>query len=132
MLIMYVFFFLSTLRTPRSTRTYARFTYTTPVRSEMDKKLAAPATAETAALAPAVTRTTTTTAPARKPAEKPAADKSDASRLALVKTVEVPATGNEVEDASTYGYRLWDAKLYPEPEAQLKRGNRTRRVEGKR
>src|SRR3546814_2039606 len=86
----------------------------------MDKKLAAPATAETAALAPAVTRTTTTTAPARKPAEKPAADKSDASRLALVKKVEVPATGNEVEDAYTYGYRLWDAKLYPEAEAQLK------------
>src|SRR3546814_9060911 len=86
----------------------------------MDKKLAAPATAETAALAPAVTRTTTTTAPARKPAEKPAADKSDASRLALVKKVEVPATGNEVEDAYTYGYRLWDAKLYTEAEAQLK------------
>src|SRR3546814_20031603 len=86
----------------------------------MDKKLAAPATAETAALAPAVTRTTTTTAPARKPAEKPAADKSDASRLALVKKVEVPATGNEVEDAYTSGYRLWDAKLYPEAEAQLK------------
>jgi len=92
----------------------------TVYKAEMDKKLAAPATAETAALAPAVTRTTTTTAPARKPAEKPAADKGDASRLALVKKVEVPATGNEVEDAYTYGYRLWDAKLYPEAEAQLK------------
>ncbi|WP_184099666.1 YbgF trimerization domain-containing protein [Sphingopyxis panaciterrulae] len=92
----------------------------TAYKAEMDKKLAAPATAETAALAPAVARTTTTTAPARKPAEKPAADKGDASRLALVKKVEVPATGNEVEDAYTYGYRLWDAKLYPEAEAQLK------------
>src|SRR3546814_20319892 len=52
----------------------------TTYKAEMDKKLAAPATAETAALAPAVTRTPTTTAPARKPAEKPAAHKSDASR----------------------------------------------------
>src|SRR3546814_12686210 len=79
----------------------------------MDKRLAAPAVTETATLAPAVRPTTSATAPA-------AADKSDANRLALVKKVEVPATGNEVEDANTYGFRLWDAKLYQEAEAQLK------------
>src|SRR3546814_17063600 len=81
----------------------------------MDKRLAAPAVTETATLAPAVRPTTSATAPA-------AADKSDANRLALVKKVEVPATGNEVEDAYTYGFRLWDAKLYTEAEAQLKIG----------
>ncbi len=32
----------------------------------------------------------------------------------------MPATGNAVDDAYTYGYRLWDAKLYPEAQAQLK------------
>jgi len=89
----------------------------TAYKAEMDKRLAAPAaTTETAALAPVVKPTTVTATPAK----KPAADKADANRLALVKKVEVPATGNEVEDAYTYGYRLWDAKLYPEAEAQLK------------
>lgn len=89
----------------------------TAYKAEMDKRLAARSAAtETAALAPAVRPTTGTAAPAK----KPAADKADANRLALVKKVEVPATGNEVEDAYTYGFRLWDAKLYPEAEAQLK------------
>src|SRR3546814_18704381 len=41
-------------------------------------------------------------------------------RLALVKKCGVHATGNGFEDAYTYGYRLWDAKLYPEAEEQLK------------
>src|SRR3546814_3198953 len=41
-------------------------------------------------------------------------------RLALVKKCGVHATGNGFEDADTYGYRLGDAKLYPEAEAQLK------------
>src|SRR3546814_20188873 len=88
----------------------------------MDKTLAAPATAETAALAPAVTRTTTTTAPARKTADKPAADKRDARRLALVTKVEVPATGNADEDAHTYGHRQWDAKPYTDRDAKFKQG----------
>jgi len=91
----------------------------TAYKAEMDKRLAAPAATtgtETAALVPAVKPTTGAAAPAK----KPAADKADANRLALVKKVEVPATGNEVEDAYTYGFRLWDAKLYPEAETQLK------------
>src|SRR3546814_16768494 len=37
-----------------------------------------------------------------------------------VKKVEVPSTGNETKDGYDYGYRLWDAKLYPEAETQLK------------
>ena len=95
----------------------------TAYKAEMDKRFAAPAAADTA-LVPAVKPTTTAaapaTTPARKPAEKPAASGGDADRLALVKKVEIPSTGNEVEDAYTYGFRLWDAKLYPEAEAQLK------------
>jgi TolA-binding protein len=94
----------------------------TAYKAEMDKRFAAPAAAEIPdSLAPAVRPTTTAAAtPAKKPADKPAASTTDAARLALVKKVEVPATGNEASDAYTYGYRLWDAKLYPEAEAQLK------------
>ena len=97
----------------------------------MEKRLAAPAIGgETPASLPlsstsgttkpaTVTQASTTTT-TKKPATTPAASKPDANRLALVKKVEIPATGNEAEDAYTYGFRLWDAKLYPEAQAQLK------------
>ncbi|WOF41955.1 tetratricopeptide repeat protein [Sphingopyxis indica] len=93
----------------------------TAYKAEMEKRFAPAATgAEPASLAPAVKPTVAAATPASKPAAKPAASGSDADRLALVKKVEIPSTGNAVEDAYTYGYRLWDAKLYPEAEAQLK------------
>ncbi|WP_022681404.1 hypothetical protein [Sphingobium bisphenolivorans] len=44
---------------------------------------------------------------------------SEARKLAVA-GVERPATGNEAEDAYSYGFRLWDAKFYPEAQAQLK------------
>lgn len=64
----------------------------------------------------------TTAAAAPKPTTAPpsTAAKPSAERLALVKAVPVPTTGNTVDDAYTYGYRLWEAKLYPEAQAQLK------------
>lgn len=97
-------------------------------KAEMEKRLAAPALTPAATEAappavkpPATTSTAAAAAPAKKPAAKPAAaTKADDARLALVKKVEIPATGDEVDDAYTYGYRLWDAKLYPEAQAQLK------------
>ena len=102
----------------------------TAYKAEMDKRFADPAEVDPAAtpagLAPTVrpftTVSTAAAAPAKKPAEKPAAKPgaADAARLALVKKVEVPSTGNETKDAYDYGYRLWDAKLYPEAQAQLK------------
>lgn len=103
----------------------------TAYKAEMDKRFADPAAAAavetpaslTPTVKPPVTTPTVAAAPAKKPAAKPAtaaATTPDAARLALVKKVEVPATGNEVEDAYNYGYRLWEAKLYPEAQAQLK------------
>ncbi|WP_227339892.1 YbgF trimerization domain-containing protein [Sphingopyxis sp. P8] len=97
-------------------------------KADIDKRLASPdttatpaslalvptATPKPAATATTATSSTATTAPARKPASP------DAARLALVKQVEIPASGNEVEDSYNYGYRLWNAKLYPEAQAQLK------------
>ncbi len=42
-------------------------------------------------------------------------------RRARVAALEVPATGNPADDAYLYGYRLWDARLYPEAQAQLQK-----------
>ena len=101
----------------------------TAYKTEMDKRFADPAaTATPAGLSPAPTVTPTPTstvaaAPAKKPvatAAKPATSTPNAARLALVKKVEIPATGNETKDAYDYGFRLWEAKLYPEAQAQLK------------
>ena len=44
----------------------------------------------------------------------------EARRKALVDAVEIPATGDGGEDAYTYGFRLWQAKLYPEAQVKLK------------
>lgn len=73
-----------------------------------------PSKPATAPAKPAATTTTTTPAKPATPA------KSDASRRAAVAAVEMPDTGDAAEDAYSYGYRLYAAKLYPEAEAKLK------------
>ena len=50
-----------------------------------------------------------------------AAAPRDPARADAVAAVEKPSTGDAPEDAYLYGYRLWQAKLYPEAEAQLKK-----------
>jgi TolA-binding protein len=72
-----------------------------------------PAVAAAPAPAPAPERVATST-----PA--PAASGPSATRLAAVRAVEKPSTGDPVDDEYSYGFRLWDAKLYPEAEQQLK------------
>ncbi len=44
---------------------------------------------------------------------------ASAARRARVAAIEVPATGNAPEDSYLYGFRLWEAQLYPEAQAQL-------------
>lgn len=61
----------------------------------------------------------TTARPASEnPAPRPA-PASDA-RKAAVAAIERPNTGNPSSDAYSYGYRLWEAKFYPEAQVQLK------------
>ncbi|MEY4269652.1 MAG: hypothetical protein RLZZ58_868 [Pseudomonadota bacterium] len=80
-----------------------------------------PVAAKPAAAKPATVTPAATTA-AAKPAAKPAtAAAKPNDRVALVKAVEVPSTGNERQDGFDYGFRLWNAKLYPEAQAQLKK-----------
>lgn len=99
---------------------------------------AAPVAAKPATLAAASAPTVTPTAAPAKEAPKPAAAKpkvdapaaastkpttpvkNDPKRKALVDAVEIPASGDAAEDAYTYGFRLWTAKLYPEAQVKLK------------
>ena len=59
-------------------------------------------------------------------AAKPAAPKPAApaaaseERKTAVAAIERPDTGDAAQDAYTYGFRLWDAKFYPEAQGQLK------------
>lgn len=100
----------------------------TAYKAEMDKRFADPAAAAAVAtpagltptVKPPATTSTVAATPVKKPAAKPATTTPDAARLALVKKIEVPASGNDTKDAYDYGYRLWEAKLYPEAQVQLK------------
>ena len=69
----------------------------------------------------AATKPVTTVAKPTATAPKPATPaKADPKRKALIDAVEIPATGDATEDAYTYGFRLWQAKLYPEAQTKLK------------
>ncbi len=63
---------------------------------------------------PAVTRPAT-------PTPAPASTvKVDPARKAKVAAIEMPATGDAIEDAYSYGFRLYSAKFYPEAVVKLK------------
>ena len=49
-----------------------------------------------------------------------AAAAPSAERLTAVAAIEKPASGDKGEDDYLYGYRLWEAKFFPEAAAQLK------------
>jgi TolA-binding protein len=62
-------------------------------------------------------------APTPKPAKAvpaPVAEKPSAARVAAVKAVVKPKTADAADDEYSYGFRLWEAKLYPEAQQQLK------------
>jgi len=58
-------------------------------------------------------------APVDKPVDKPKPPAAAGNRAAQVAAVEKPATGDGAEDGYLYGYRLWQAKLYPESRKEL-------------
>lgn len=68
--------------------------------------------------APAKPVSTAPARPATTPAAKPATAPAD--RVAAVKAVEKPVTADAGDDEYTYGFRLWEAKFYPEAQQQLK------------
>jgi TolA-binding protein len=58
--------------------------------------------------------------PAPAPTSSKPAGKPSAARLAKVQAVAKPDTGNPGDDEYSYGFRLWEAGLYPEAQQQLK------------
>jgi len=54
-------------------------------------------------------------------ASQAAAAEPDPERVVGVAAIVMPDTGDAAEDAYIYGYRLWEAKFYPEAQAQLKK-----------
>lgn len=104
--------------------TDARLKALEPTLPDLTPPAATPPVAKPVALVPAAV----TEAPKPAAAKAPTATttktatpaKTDPKRKALVDAVEIPATGDAAEDAYTYGFRLWTAKLYPEAQVKLK------------
>ncbi|MBU6253445.1 MAG: hypothetical protein KGN98_09660 [Alphaproteobacteria bacterium] len=69
---------------------------------------------------PAPPMAPTMAAPAPRPSASPAALGDTAKRKAMIDAIEVPVTGDAVEDAYSYAFRLWQSALYPEAQAKLK------------
>jgi TolA-binding protein len=109
---------------------FANYKRTTDARlSALEQGAATPPDADPAP--PPVTRpaprpTSTATGPVTRPtapattAPSPAT-RNDPARAERVAAIARPAPGGDAgEEAYLYGYRLWEAKLYPEAQAQLK------------
>jgi len=89
-----------------------------PAPAAVAPKPAAPATPS--ATAPAVTPTAPAAASATPPAAATAPAAPSADRVKAVRAIEKPQTDDPGDDEYSYGFRLWDAKFYPEAQQQLK------------
>lgn len=69
---------------------------------------------------PGALSTTPTGGPENENAQAPAST-PDPERVTGVAAIVMPDTGDAGEDAYIYGYRLWEAKYYPEAQSQLKK-----------
>jgi TolA-binding protein len=54
------------------------------------------------------------------PSKPASATKTDPKLKSKIDAVEIPRTGDAAEDTYSYGYRLWQAKLYPEAQEKLR------------
>jgi TolA-binding protein len=84
----------------------------------LEAQLKAQAEAPAAAL-PAAAAVSTPLAAKPRPTVTPPAAKPTAARTSAVAAIERPATGDTFEDGYNYGYRLWEAKFYPEAQVTL-------------
>lgn len=88
------------------------------------KSLEAGLNAQSASTVPAATSAATITPITTKPVSKPAATilpaaKPAPARTAAVAKIARPATGDAFDDGYNYGYRLWEAKFFPEAQVTL-------------
>ena len=91
------------------------------LKAQADQAAAGTASVAPVVTTPAATPVATPAAVKPKPATiTPAvATKPTAARTAAVAAIEKPATGDAFEDGYTYGFRLWEAKFYPEAQVTL-------------
>ena len=97
----------------------------TKLEQQLASMAAAPAPAPVIDAAPPAAATPVVAAPkpatpTPKPVPVAATPTPSAERVAAVKAIEKPATTDAGEDDYLYGYRLWEAKFYPEAQQQLK------------
>ncbi|MES2492373.1 MAG: hypothetical protein V4579_03730 [Pseudomonadota bacterium] len=79
-----------------------------------------PAPPPTALSAPSPAPVLVAAATPNRAAAKPVAARPSSQRIAAVRQVEKPQTGKAADDEYSYGFRLWDAKFYPEAAQQLR------------
>lgn len=89
------------------------------VEAQLRAQASEPPIATNSAPAPKVAVATPPSKPVVKPAGAPPAAKPSASRTAAVAAIGKPASGDGFSDGYDYGYRLWEAKFYPEAQVQL-------------
>ncbi|MFM2100601.1 MAG: hypothetical protein RLZZ366_2140 [Pseudomonadota bacterium] len=82
--------------------------------------LVTPPTTKAAIAAPKTAIAAPKPATAAKPTTPTTPTKVDPTRKTAITAVEIPSTGDAVEDAYSYAFRLWSAKLYPEAQVKLK------------
>lgn len=94
--------------------------------SVVESNTAAMTGAATPAPKPAPVPTPAPAAASKPATSKPTASKPavsadpSAKRLAAVRAIEKPKTDDPGDDEYSYGFRLWEAKFYPEAQQQLK------------
>ncbi len=118
----------ATAATPPAAGTSAAVTVppvaATPVATPSPTPAASPAPASSPAPAATSSNLSTMTGgasapkPAAAPAARPAAP--SAQRLAAVRAIAKPETQDPGDDEYSYGFRLWEAKFFPEAQQQLK------------
>jgi TolA-binding protein len=92
---------------------------------KLETAAAPAATGSGTVVAPVPAATTAAVTPKPTPTAKPAVTTTkpatpSAARLAAVRAVEKPVTADPGDDEYSYGFRLWEAKFYPEAQQQLK------------
>lgn len=80
---------------------------------------ALPATTTPAVRPPVQTTPAFTPAPAPAPVSQPPVAAPSAARLAAVQAIAKPQTADAGDDEYSYGFRLWNAGLFPEARQQL-------------
>ena len=77
------------------------------------------AVSETASASPSSNAAASSSSANSAQTSQAAAAPVSSARRDAVAAIEIPSTGDEFEDSYNYGFRLWDAKFYPEAQVQL-------------